>query len=363
MTESSQPNEGALRRVDVELFILHPTMSAAEITGALGLESQFSHDVDHARRTLLVAYPTLQPRALEALARCAKEGRDVCIAVDSEEAVRAASEAARTVGATLGVVFCVDMAWEPLGPRAHLGVLRSPLHTPEHVAAIARTTKDVPNVRCRGLLAYEAQVAGLADDSPFSRLGAVMGFIRRRSMRDVAKRRVAMVAALRAEGIEPDIVNGGGTGSIDVSTPETGLDEVAAGSGLYKSHLFDYYTDAWMRRLRPSLFFALEAVRRPSPRHVTCAGGGYVASGGTGDDKHALPWAPPGLVLVGGEMTGEVQTPLVVPEGTRIDLGAPVIFRPSKAGEPLERFAEVHLVCGAIVGKAPTYRGMGQTFF
>jgi D-serine deaminase-like pyridoxal phosphate-dependent protein len=313
---------------------------------------------------LLVAYPTLQGKALDALARRAKEGREVSVAVDSPEAALAASAAAGRVGVTLDLVFCVDMSWEPVGPGAHIGVLRSPLQTPEHVAGLARRVKEIPNVRCRGLLAYEAQVAGLQDDSPFSMLGPVMGLIRRRSMVDVAKRRVAMVEALRAEGVEPSIVNGGGTGSIDMSTPATGVNEVAAGSGLYKSHLFDYYSDAWMRRLRPSLFFALEAVRRPTSKHVTCAGGGYVASGGVGPDKHAIPWSPPGVKLVGAEMTGEVQTPLLVPDGVKIDLGAPVIFRPSKAGEPLERFAEVVLVEGGrIVGSARTYRGLGQTYF
>jgi len=312
---------------------------------------------------LLVAYPTLQPRALEALARRAKEGLDVCVAVDSDEAIRAASDAAVRAGATLGFVICVDMAWEPLGPRAHIGVLRSPLHRPEDVAALARRAKDVPGVRCRGLLAYEAQVAGLQDDSPFSSTNAVMSFIRRRSMRDVGRRRVAMVEALRAVGVDPEIVDGGGTGSVEVSTRATGVTEVAAGSGLYKSHLFDYYRDAWMRRLEPSLFFALEAVRRPTPRHVTCAGGGYVASGGVGADKHAIPWSPEGVALVGAEMTGEVQTPLAVPEGVAIELGAPVVFRPAKAGEPLERFAEVLLARGdAIVGRAKTYRGLGLTF-
>lgn len=51
MTDPDQSDEGSLRRVDVELFIVHPTMSTAEITAALGLEAQFTHDVGHARKT------------------------------------------------------------------------------------------------------------------------------------------------------------------------------------------------------------------------------------------------------------------------------------------------------------------------
>lgn len=313
---------------------------------------------------LLVAYPTLQARALRALARRARDGREVCIAVDSEESARAASEAAAAEGATLDVVFCTDMSWEPVGPRAHVGVLRSPLRTPEQVVALARTVSGLGHARARGVIAYEAQVAGLGDRNPFSpALGPIVRLVRRRSMADVAKRRVALVAALVREGADVSIVNGGGTGSLDLSTSETGVNEVAAGSGLFKPHLYDYYSDPWMQRLRPALFVALEAVRRPTSRHVTCAGGGYVASGSAGADKHPLPWSPAGAVLTGPEMTGEVQTPVVLPPGVHVALGAPVVFRPAKAGEPLERFAEVVLVQkGRVVGRAHTYRGLGQTY-
>ncbi len=51
MTDPAQSDNGALRRVNVELFIVHPKMSVAEITAVLGLEAQFAHDVGQARRT------------------------------------------------------------------------------------------------------------------------------------------------------------------------------------------------------------------------------------------------------------------------------------------------------------------------
>jgi hypothetical protein len=37
-------------RVDVELFVVHPTMTPAEITAALGLEAQFAHCVGERRK-------------------------------------------------------------------------------------------------------------------------------------------------------------------------------------------------------------------------------------------------------------------------------------------------------------------------
>ena len=51
MTDPTQSDQCALRRVDVELFIVHPTMSIAEITTALGLEAHSAHDVGHIRKT------------------------------------------------------------------------------------------------------------------------------------------------------------------------------------------------------------------------------------------------------------------------------------------------------------------------
>src|SRR5439155_25358710 len=42
---------GPPRRVDVELFIVHPTVSPAEITAALGLEAHFAHRVGDVRKT------------------------------------------------------------------------------------------------------------------------------------------------------------------------------------------------------------------------------------------------------------------------------------------------------------------------
>jgi D-serine deaminase-like pyridoxal phosphate-dependent protein len=294
---------------------------------------------------LLVAYPTLRKEAIEALPKTAS------LAVDSEESVGALARHAPGARA----VVCTDMSLEMFGGRVHAGVRRSPLHSPEDVVRVAKKIQGA-GLRFHGVLAYEAQVAGVGDESPF------MAAMRNASMRDIVRRRPAIVRALRDAGLEPEIVNGGGTGSIDETTKETGVTEVAFGSGLYKSHLFDHYSSPRVANLRPSLFFALEAVRRPSPSHVTCGGGGYIASGSGGADRQPLPVFPEGLRLLSMELAGEVQTPL---EGnaSSVRLGDPVIFRPAKAGEPLERFSEVLLVAkGAIVDRVPTYRGLGWTF-
>ncbi len=313
---------------------------------------------------LLVAYPTLQPDKLATLAELSHRGKNVSLAIDSEEAAAAMDRAGLARGAVLRAVLCLDMALEKIGGRVHLGVRRSPLRTPEQVLALARSVRDKRGVRLHGILAYEAQVAGMGDDSPFEpRMNAIKAWIRRASVSDVRERRAAIVEALKNDGFELTLVNGGGTGSLDSTTPESGVTEVAAGSGLYKSHLFDHYRSAYMRELEPAAFFVLEVVRRPSETTVTCGGGGYVASGAVGPDKAPLPWLPRGLSLLPMEMAGEVQTPLDTSRSGTLALGGPVVFRHAKAGELMERFAEVLLLQNArIVQRVPTYRGAGHCF-
>jgi hypothetical protein len=49
--DSENFSENALRRVDVELFIVHPTISPGEISAALGLDGHFVHCGGDLRRT------------------------------------------------------------------------------------------------------------------------------------------------------------------------------------------------------------------------------------------------------------------------------------------------------------------------
>lgn len=312
---------------------------------------------------LLVAYPTLQPSKLDTLARLTREGRNVSLAVDSREHVAALGRVGVAAGVKVRAVMCLDMALEKLGGRVHLGVRRSPLHTADQALALARHMRETQGVVLHGLLAYEAQVAGMGDDSPFQpSQNPIKRWIRTASASDVRERRVAIRDALQKDGFELALVNGGGTGSLDTTTPESGVTEVAAGSGLFKPHLFDYYQAPYMHELEPAAFFALEVVRQPSPTIVTCGGGGYIASGSASPDKLPVPWLPNGLRLLSMEGAGEVQTPLEATE-TPPPLGSPVIFRHAKAGELMERFTEVILVRdGQINGRTPTYRGRGWAF-
>jgi D-serine deaminase-like pyridoxal phosphate-dependent protein len=180
-----------------------------------------------------------------------------------------------------------------------------------------------------------------------------------RSARELVDRRAAAVAAVRA--VAPlEFVNGGGTGSVERTSAEEAVTEVAAGSGLYCPVLFDGYRAF---RSRPAAFFALPVTRRPAPGILTVAGGGWSASGPAGPDRLPVPTYPAGLQFLGTEGAGEVQTPLRGRGTAGLEVGDRVWFRHAKAGELCEHVDVLHVLEGdRLVGAFRTYRGEGRSF-
>ena len=315
---------------------------------------------------LLIAYPTAHPADARRIAEANRSGAVVRAVADADvhlEALRVAAEAA---GVIVPVVVDVDVSHRMLGGRVHIGVRRSPLHDVDDVVAFVRRVCETPGLSFAGLQAYEAHIAGLADD-PARGLSAGAWFdsATKRAMKrlvrgSLATHRRALVDALTRAGIDVLLFNGGGTGSVGLTASEGPITEVAAGSGFLASHLFDRYRSI---TLEPAACFALQAVRKPMEGMVTCLGGGFVASGTAGQDRLPQPYLPAGLRLTPLEGAGEVQTPLLVPHGVDVPLGSPVFFRHAKAGELAEHFNEYLLVRGdRIVGRALTYRGSGRAF-
>ena len=312
----------------------------------------------HGARDLLVAYPTTDRTALRALAHGLYAGT-VAVMVDAVAHLDLI-ESAAAGGAPVRVAIDVDASWRVLGGRLHVGVRRSPVHSAAGAAALARAIVARPGLRLVGLMSYEAQIAGLGDLPPGRPwLGAALRAVQRASARELAARRGAVVAAVRS--VAPiELVNGGGTGSVEATAAETAVTEVTAGSGLYGPTLFDAYRAF---RPRPAALFALPVVRRPGPRRATLLGGGYLASGAPGADRLPRPFLPRGLRLDRREGAGEVQTPVAGAAADALAVGDRVWLRHAKAGELCERFAELHLVRGdRVVGTVPTYRGEGATF-
>ncbi len=307
---------------------------------------------------VLVAYPTVDRPALARLGADEALAARVTVMVDDPAQLELAAAALGPRAAPVRVCLDLDASLRLLGGRVHLGSRRSPVHDAAGLRDLARAVRDRPGFVLRGVMSYEGQLAGLADDVPGVRRFGVRA-VQRASMAQLRERRATAMAAVR-EVARVEMVNAGGTGSLEWSAADPSVTEVTAGSGLFAPVTFDHYRGF---RHEPAAWFALPVVRRPSSRHVTVLGGGWVASGPAGRDRLPTPVWPEGLRLLRAEGAGEVQTPLTGPGARRLRVGDRVWFRHAKAGELCEHLDLVHLVSGGrVVGDAPTYRGEGRAF-
>ncbi|MFD2418062.1 amino acid deaminase/aldolase [Amycolatopsis pigmentata] len=306
---------------------------------------------------ILVAYPSVDRTALRALAAVERARSTVTIMIDSIEHLDAADVAAGPDHPEIRVCLELDASWRPL-PMVHVGTRRSPVFTPRQAADLARKVVARKGFRLVGLMGYEGQIAGIPDAvGRFS--DRLVGWMQRRSAAELARRRAEAVRLVR-EIADLEFVNGGGSGSIESTRAEKAVTEIAAGSALIGSALFDGYTRF---RPRPAALFALPVVHKPSPAIATLFSGGFIASGPASPSRLPSPYLPAGLRLLPFEGAGEVQTPVTGKAARDLRLGDRVWFRHAKAGELAERFDEYHLLReGKVIATVPTYRGESRNF-
>jgi D-serine deaminase-like pyridoxal phosphate-dependent protein len=308
---------------------------------------------------VVVGYPTADRAAIRTLARDPKLASRVTLMVDSIDQLDLIDAVvAPRDRETIRVCLELDASWDsPL--FGHVGVRRSPVHTVAQARALAEQIVARPGFALVGIMAYEAQIAGLTNDPANKARGVAVRWLQARSAAELAERRAAAVAAVR-ELAPLEFVNGGGTGSIESTTAESAVTEVAAGSGLFGPHLFDHYTHFTPA---PAAAFALSVVRKPKPELATLLGGGWIASGPAGSDRlPQLAW-PEGLRMLPNEMAGEVQTPVRGRAARELQVGDRAWLRHTKAGELSEHLNELLVVDdGRVVESMNTYRGDGQVF-
>jgi D-serine deaminase-like pyridoxal phosphate-dependent protein len=301
---------------------------------------------------VVMGYPTVDRGALRELLADENARSAITLMVDNP----AHLSLIEASGAAAGVRVAIDIdAGLRLG-RSHVGPKRSPLHDAPEVLGFAQEVIG-RGYALVGVMTYEGQVAGLADDVPNARAKSlIVRKLKSASVTQLDERRRAIDRDLRRL-VELEFWNAGGSGSVETTVADPVVTEVAAGSGLLVPGLFDHYQSF---EPHPAAFYGLQVVRRPGGGLVTAAGGGFIASGPTGKDRSPVPWAPPDLHLTGLEGAGEVQTPLSGSGARLLQIGDWVWFRHAKSGELAEHTNQVHLLSGeAFVDTVPSYRGLG----
>ena len=301
------------------------------------------HLVGEGFRDIVVAYPSVNRKALRELAADDMARESITVMVDSVELLSLLEGSVRVA---------IDIDCTLHLPGAVIGPRRSPVRTPEQVSVLAREILRRGH-RLVGLMAYEGQVASVADGLP-GPVGAVKRWLRTKSMADLAPRRRACVEAAR-DIADIEFVNGGGTGSLQESAAEGTLTELAAGSGFYTPAIFDDFTGI---NHKAAAFFVCQVSRVPAPGWATVNSGGWIASGPPAKDRVPVPVWPAGLSYSSTEGAGEVQTPL---RGVDMNVEDLVWFRHAKAGEMTENVDRLLAVGHDGVDVWDTYRGQGWT--
>ena len=224
---------------------------------------------------------------------------DLMVAVDDPDNVSDLSRVCREKGVTLGVLVEVD-----------IGMQRCGVQPGDETLALARAVEAAEGLVFQGLQAYEGHLV-LVDD-PAQRAAQV---------KEAFAPLEETLTLLRREGLQPDIVSGGGTGTYDVAGAQTPLTEIQAGSYVFM--------DATYQPIRPEFQTSLQVlstvVSRPVPERL-------VTDAGLKSMTSEFGWPP----LIGGweaEMNylSEEHAVLTLDEPGKVDLqgGDKVRFLPS----------------------------------
>ncbi len=303
-------------------------------------------------KDVVVAYPVIQEKEIQAVAEENKKGSSIVLMVDRIEHLENIAKAVRLL--SLKMQIAIDLDVSSRWPMLHFGVRRSSIFNEKTLGLFLQELKKHPELELVGMMGYEAQIAGVQDSGP------LMRFLKKLAIPSITKSRQALVAQVKAGGHTLRFVNGGGTGSIESTRLDSSVTELAVGSGFYSPTLFEGYDQF---HHDASAFYALSVTRKPAEDIATCFSGGYIASGSVGKVKEPKPVLPAGLSLLIHEGAGEVQTPVQGLSARNLKIGDLVFFRHAKAGELCERFNQLHLISGdRILDSVPTYRGEGCNF-
>jgi D-serine deaminase-like pyridoxal phosphate-dependent protein len=157
---------------------------------------------------ILVAYPPVGGPRLARLLALPPDVR-VIVGLDSEDVLQALAEAAAAAGRTVGVLVELD-----------LGMHRVGLSDPAAAARLCRSCTRLDGVTWRGVMFYPGHIRQhvAEQDEAIARVNA-----------DLAR----FLTALRAEGLEPEIVSAGSTPAAFASHRFSAVNEIRPGTYIF----------------------------------------------------------------------------------------------------------------------------------
>lgn len=205
---------------------------------------------------ILVTNEVRDPLKIDRLARLAIGGARIGVCIDDGEAVADLDAAAARHGIRLDAYVEIDN-----------GAGRCGVATPEAALAIARAILAAPGLRFAGLQSYHGTLQHLETAAE-----------RRATFAAALARTEAVIAHLRAGGVEVPLVTGGGTGSHPLEAASGVYGELQCGSYAFMDAAYGRIRDAEGRRLddgpwENALFLLTAIISRPAPGRAVCDAG------------------------------------------------------------------------------------------
>ncbi|MEG0259991.1 MAG: amino acid deaminase/aldolase [Lysinibacillus sp.] len=345
----------SIRSVEILRYIEQKLLQTVGFMTFTAAETLFLLEQDFDE--LLIGYPTMEKTAVRHILQYVKNGRQVTFMVDKVEHIAFLAQLAEEMDVVVSV--CIDVNMSNNFKVIYFGTKRSSLNSLAALTPILRFLVQQKYVQVIGAMGYEAQIAGVGNKPANHLKGKVIEQLQKRAAQQVTQFRRLAIAHIKAYFPDIRFVNGGGTGSMQYTAEQREVTEVTVGSAFYAPALFDLFSHL---QLEKATGFALRVTRQPEENIVVCHGGGYIASGATGADRHPVFYEPQYFQFLNLEGAGEVQTPIRVKDKV-IGVGDTLYLRHAKAGELCERFQVLHAIRGEqYAGPYVTYRGDGQCF-
>jgi 3-hydroxy-D-aspartate aldolase len=286
---------------------MHKSVDVAKLQIAAGAVGVCCQKVSEAEvfarggvKDILVSNQVRDPVKIDRLARLPKHGCNTIICIDDLANVAELSAAAVKHGTTLGVLVEIDC-----------GAGRCGVTTPEAVVALAQAVAAAPGLRFDGIQAYQGamQHLDLYED--------------RKAKLDIAIAQVkAAVAALKAVGLVPALVSGGGTGSYYFESGSGVYNELQCGSYAFMDADYGRIQDKEGRRIdqgewQNALFILTQVMSHAKPDKAVCDAGLKAQSVDSGlpvvfgrsdvryakcSDEHGVIEDPAGVLKVGDKL-------------------------------------------------------------